>query len=287
MTTLENRPVVVGVDGCPDCVLALDWAIEEARLTGRRLVLAHAEPDPYAAPIVEGAWAPAAEAQAVREVSDRILREAANLVRARGYEPPVTTVVHTGRPANVLLDAADGASLMVVGGHRGAMLAELTLGSVSADLVRTSGCPVVAVHGVGEEGGPVVVGVDGTALSEPAVEFAFAFAARRGLAVRAVHAWRGGPSLEHGLGGGPHEEHRRALAESLGGMRERYPDVPVRLDVPARPAVEALLAEASAASLLVVGSRRHSARVGLLLGSVSQAVLRRVSCPVAVVAPSP
>ncbi|WP_344222961.1 universal stress protein, partial [Lapillicoccus jejuensis] len=72
---------------------------------------------------------------------------------------------------------------------------------------------------------------------------------------------------------------------AIAGWRERLPDVPVRVRVRQWSPVEALLAEADQAELLVVGSHGWGDVRGLLLGSVSQAVLRRSPVPVAVVRP--
>ena len=68
-------------------------------------------------------------------------------------------------------------------------------------------------------------------------------------------------------------------------MVRKYPDVPVeRLVTRDRPA-HSLLAQAARAQLVVVGSRGHGAFAGLVLGSVSHAVLHRSPCPVAIVRP--
>ncbi len=73
-----------------------------------------------------------------------------------------------------------------------------------------------------------------------------------------------------------------ALAECLAGWQERYPDVRVRrvlaFDRPAHNLVE----QADTAQLVVVGSRGHSEAAGLLLGSVSGAVVQATHTPVIV-----
>ena len=73
------------------------------------------------------------------------------------------------------------------------------------------------------------------------------------------------------------------LSESLAGWREKYPEVNVdQRSVRSDPVVE-LLEHARNARLLVVGSRGRGGFKGLVLGSVSQRVLKRATCPVAVV----
>jgi nucleotide-binding universal stress UspA family protein len=74
------------------------------------------------------------------------------------------------------------------------------------------------------------------------------------------------------------------LSEALAGWREKYPDVPVRRPEVIREHPTAGLVMASAAQyLLVVGNRGRHALAGTLLGSVSQGVLHRANCPVAVI----
>ncbi|MGW2853670.1 universal stress protein, partial [Streptomyces sp. NPDC001215] len=63
----------------------------------------------------------------------------------------------------------------------------------------------------------------------------------------------------------------------------RYPDVTVRQEVLSGETREVLIEASSGAQLMVVGARGHGGLSGMLLGSVSQAVLHHAHCPVAVV----
>jgi hypothetical protein len=114
-------------------------------------------------------------------------------------------------------------------------------------------------------GGAVVAGVDGSESGVQAVRWAAAEASRRHLLLR----------LE-----------REVLAERLAGWSEKYPEVSVRrLVVRDRPA-RALVEESGRAQLVVVGARGRGGFRGMLLGSVSQALLHHSHCPVAVVRPT-
>lgn len=73
------------------------------------------------------------------------------------------------------------------------------------------------------------------------------------------------------------------MAEALAGRRERYPEVSVEPRVTRGGTREALIEASSTAQLLVVGARGRGGFAGLLLGSVSQAMVHHAHCPVAVV----
>lgn len=62
----------------------------------------------------------------------------------------ITQVVKEGNPAQVLIDEADGADLLVVGsrGHGG--FTEALLGSVSQHCVHHARCPAVIIRGARE-----------------------------------------------------------------------------------------------------------------------------------------
>jgi nucleotide-binding universal stress UspA family protein len=79
------------------------------------------------------------------------------------------------------------------------------------------------------------------------------------------------------------EEDKIVLAESVAGLRDKYPDLVVNqvLDKDTDPA-KALVEAAANARLLVIGSRGRGGFSRLLLGSTAHAVLLRVPCPTVV-----
>lgn len=136
--------IAVGVDGSPTSVHALRWAIEEAQLRGLRLAVIHVfsyvAETTVAAPDVPFAFAgpPYEEVEAdAHELLDRVVDEADT------GDVDVTRHVVEGDPARMLLRAAAGADLLVVGatGHGGLA----GIGSVSRQIAEDSPCPVVIV----------------------------------------------------------------------------------------------------------------------------------------------
>jgi nucleotide-binding universal stress UspA family protein len=78
---------------------------------------------------------------------------------------------------------------------------------------------------------------------------------------------------------------RQLFAEAMESKRVLIPGIDVKTKLVHSHPVQALLDEADGAELIVVGSRGRGGFTGMLLGSVSQAVLHHAACPVAVVHP--
>jgi nucleotide-binding universal stress UspA family protein len=229
--------------------------------------------------------------------AERILVAALADAGAADNHVTVTTAPVQGHPAEVLMQQAERAELLVIGTRGHGRIVGALLGSVSQYLAAHATCPVVVVrdssaeHPRGEPGpaaGQVVVGVDDPDLSSLAVDFAFAHAALHGMGVIAVHAHQRTAVRAPGASrldatDARHEVRARMLTDALAGYRDKYPGVPVQeKQVHGRPAA-VLVAEAAGAALTVVGSRGRGGFAGLLLGSTSQAVLHHASSPVAIV----
>lgn len=135
--------------------------------------------------------------------------------------------------------------------------------------------------------GQVIVGVDESEGAARALRWAADEAARRGWTLSAVLAW--GYLDQHWADGAPphfeasygEADARQALDQIVRGVLGDTSGVELRTvcDLPARALVEA----ASGGDLLVLGARGLGGFRGLLLGSVSQAVLHHATVPVAVV----
>jgi len=141
--------------------------------------------------------------------------------------------------------------------------------------------------------GPVVIGVDGSDVSQKATEIAFAEAHARGAELVAVHTWMdmqvqaslAGLSAAQQQWEEVEREQIDMLAERLAPMTEKYPDVQVRKVITRDRPVRALVENSEGAQLLVVGSHGRGGFKGMLLGSTSRALLQSAPCPMMVVRP--
>jgi len=284
--------VVVGVDGSPSSLAAVEAAAREAGVRGVGLRLVHAFEWP-SIHVPPGAppWNPAGTG--LREMVDDTLTEAARQARTAAPHVPVTRDVAFGEPVMVLEIESRTAALLVVGSRGLNRFGSLLLGSTSAHLAAHGRCPVLVVRGRPDPVGPVLLAVDGSPAAEGAVEFAFAEASLRGADLVALHAWNTWTERAYDGPADPpfvtydedrlRDEEERVLAEALSGLQEKYPDVAVHRRL-VRGRTRSVLIDASAeAGLVVVGARGRGGFTGLLLGSVSQAVLHHAHCPVAVV----
>jgi len=279
------RPVVVGVDGSVSAYRAVEWAAGEAhrRGVGLRLVRAFS----WTTADHPTGWV----ARYRDEMLDVSRRQVARAVRiAADTRPDVEaeSQVAIGAPIEVLSSEARRAQLLVLGDRGLGEVAGLVLGSVAVSLAARGACPVVVVRGerAGADG-PVVVGVDGSPVSEAALAFAFDAAAARGVDLVAVHAWSPTAIDEElaSLVEWDASAESAVLAERLAGWGQKYPQVEVRRTVVRDGAVRALVTASAGAQLVVVGSRGRGNAAGLLLGSVSHGVLHGAHCAVAVVRP--
>lgn len=292
-------PVVVGVDESDSARAAVRWAAAEAARRGAplRLVAAFA---PIPAGHVGNPGLGTSYRRVMTESARAVLTSAAAL--AVEIAPGVATEaeLRTGFPVPVLLDESERAVLTVVGSRGLGGFTGLLVGSVAVALAARGGSPVAVVRGDTGEGDPgdggtaegdrpVVVGVDGSPTSESALALAYEEAALRSAPLVAVHTWLDDmlePALAPVIDWAALETEESALlAQRLAGWSEKYPDVEVRrLVVRDRPA-RALVAESAGAALVVVGSRGRGGAAGLLLGSVSHALLQHAHCPVLVARP--
>ncbi|MGV0627781.1 universal stress protein [Mycolicibacter minnesotensis] len=284
--------VLVGVDGSPSSVAAVEWAARDAVLHNLPLTLVHVLAPSVAMTFPETPMPPGfSEWQ--REQGERHLRRAAEVAEAAGASR-IAAETALGSTVPTLVEMSRGSACLVVGSRGHGRLRRRFLGSVSSSLVRHAHCPVAVIHEARPEEHPhpdtaaVVVGIDGSPVSEAATAVAFEEASLRGVELIAVYAWHDTGLLDFpGLDAAAlASDGELALAERLAGWRERYPDVTVRrVVIDDRPA-DQLIDQSRDAQLVVVGSHGRGGFVGMLLGSVSQEVVQSAHAPVLVVRPT-
>jgi nucleotide-binding universal stress UspA family protein len=132
---------------------------------------------------------------------------------------------------------------------------------------------------------PVIVGVDGSAESLAAAEWAAREAVRRDRPLRLVHAWNWHPRQQDGEVATAAQRHlgRRALRQAEDRIRRTCPGVRIEEEQVEGPATAALLKAAGQAELMVLGSRGLSGFTGFLVGSVALGVVARAPRPVVLV----
>ncbi|MCC3773257.1 universal stress protein [Streptomyces sp. UNOB3_S3] len=284
VSSADRRPVVVGVDPDPARRTALAWAADEAARRRVPLRVVHAEGTPtrgYRKREVRPSWEEWNEA--LHAAGEHVLQEAVAFGETRQPQVEVSGVLAEGDPVWVLREQARDATVVVVGSQHLSRVREVFgSASVALPLMAHTSRPVVVVpepaHSA-ERPPYFVVGVDGSAHSAAAVDFAFEEAALHGAALRAVYAWWPG-HFDVRDEEAAREECRRLLSETVAGRTAAHPGVELHHELLTGHPVE-VLTEASARALgVVVGTRGHGGFTGMVLGSVSQGVLHHARCPV-------
>ena len=282
---MATKPVVVGVDGSEESLLAAEWAAMEARRHGLPLRIVSAP-----AMVPQMRLSPAAVASMAREASARVLQTA--LGRADQVAPGlgITIDLLSGPPALAVARSGSDAAMLVVGARGAGGFAAMVLGSVSRYAALRATCPVIVVRqasmAVHRE---VAVGIRDPRETSEALTFAFEEAAARRADLVAVHAWYWFPSALRGPVGQDamdaafhpqqiSEEAALSLSASLDRWQEKYPDVRVRHDVIRGHPARVLANYSISADLVVIG--RHGDRG---VGSIQHALLDHARGPVAVV----
>jgi nucleotide-binding universal stress UspA family protein len=135
--------IVVGVDGSPTSRVALRWAVRQAKLTNGTVDAVIA----WEIPMVLQSYGDF-KADA-RKTLDTVISEEIGPTDSQ----QVRSLVVNGHPAQALIDAADGADLLVVGSRGHGSFAEALIGSVSQHCVHHAPCPVLIVRGEGLRAG--------------------------------------------------------------------------------------------------------------------------------------
>ncbi|MFE2994671.1 universal stress protein [Nocardia sp. NPDC059246] len=136
-----RQPVLVGVDGTPNSVAALELAFEEASLRKTGLTALHAWSD------VSGPYLPVSGWETIEEQERATFGEEMAGYAERYPDVPVRRILVKDRPVRSLLDEAEHAQLVVVGSHGRGGFTGMLLGSTSNALLHSVDCPIVIVRG--------------------------------------------------------------------------------------------------------------------------------------------
>lgn len=134
--------IVVGVDGSPSSRAALAWAVGQAGRSGAVLEAVTAWQIPLA---IRDPWPPGLTTD-FEELAKNAQAEALAGLPGPADQVEIRPRVIEGNAADVLLDAAAGAELLVVGSHGHGGFMRALLGSVGQHCVHHATCPVVVIR---------------------------------------------------------------------------------------------------------------------------------------------
>jgi nucleotide-binding universal stress UspA family protein len=185
--------VVVGVDGSTPSLTAVRWAAHEAAMRNVPLTIVHALCETVVSSAANG-WS--ADPELWLEQEDEARNMIADAVKTAEDSlesrkaPQVSTELLYSPPVPTLVDQSQEAQMVVVGCRGQGALRRILLGSVSTGLVHHAHCPVAVIHDEAPTSQqpselPVLVGIDGSQLSELAAAVAFDEASWRGVELAA------------------------------------------------------------------------------------------------------
>lgn len=136
----DNR-IVVGIDGASSSIAAAEWAANQAELMGATLeaLMTWEWPATYG-------WSPGAPEYDPLHDCEVVMDDALRPIRDRLPGIHMEAIVEEGHPAHHLVEASDGADLLVVGSRGDGELAGVLLGSVTEHCMANAHCPVVVLR---------------------------------------------------------------------------------------------------------------------------------------------
>jgi nucleotide-binding universal stress UspA family protein len=286
----EAGTIVVGVDGSDSSLHALAWAAEQAAAERRPMTLVHAVGAVTPA-YLHASLIPTRELIAqLRAEGQEVLDAARAKALSTSPDVEVREIFEFDDPRDLLLRMSEDAAMLVVGSRGRGTLRRLLLGSVGVALVRHSHCPVV-VHRPAHAGAVrngILVGADASAESSTVLEFAYREASLRRLPLTVLYCHWDVQAGTLGAYVDPHadttrETQRVALAESVAGLAEKYPDVRATVEVADGRPQDVLVRLGERMNLVVVGAHQAGRAAEMVFGSVSRAVVEHARVPVAVV----
>lgn len=294
-TQIHDGAVIVGVDGSESALGAVRWAAAFAQKAHAPVHLVHALPtdDWYVALGRAALISERALVDQLREAGTGHLQQAETAVREIDATAEVTTTICDESVADYVRAHSSHAAMVVMGSRRSGPVRDMLLGSQVIAITNAAQCPVLAWRRTDTIGADqptdIVVGVDGSDHADKALLAAFEHAHLTGGRLVAAHFWQVSAMIGIGYSGAMidweqlRDDGTAWLTQHVEAVREKFPDVDVRIVYGDASAAHGLAELSGSASLLVVGSRGRGAVSGTLLGSVSQNVLHHSQCPVLVI----
>ncbi|MYR48485.1 universal stress protein [Streptomyces sp. SID4928] len=283
---IVQQPVIVGVDGSSNSLLAVGWAADEAHRRGAPLLLLHGH-DPGHESFSRR------DTEKEHQAAEQALHSALSWVQDHFGDVEAGAELVDSPEAELLAERGREAQMIVLGSRRPGPVTGFLLGSVGLRVLSRAVCPVVMIRGGDVDRHPrkgeIVAGVPAEEKKAAAVlDFAFRTAAAHGVPLRAARAWglpamfaqRSGATSLSGRAGEIEGHNRSELLDLLKPWRRRYPDIAVTEHVERGFAAEMLMTLAAGAELLVVG---RSGRGGGYVGHVVHSTMHFANAPVAVV----
>lgn len=283
-----TQKILVGYDGSEFAEQALDWAIKEAQASDGELTVVVST----GRPVVADAAITGPFLEQIEDEAEKTARRGVQKAKDAGV--PAQGVLERGDVAGVLVNESRSSSLVVLG-KRGLHGLRGRLGSVSAATAAHAECPVIVLpdgweSSQGDFTGRVVVAVDKLGLDSPSVKRAaeYALAHGKGLSlVTVIPSMTSMPSgsaeLDAAVAEQLTEPARKMLQEVEDGVVRQFSGLDTSIHILSGRPSDALVQASRSADIVVMGTRGRGGFRGLLIGSVSQAVLVDALCPVMVV----
>ncbi|WP_117211513.1 universal stress protein [Allorhizocola rhizosphaerae] len=285
-----SKPIAVGVDGSDQGTAAAHYAAALAVRRGAPLRLIYVFETLYyglGPMFATGGYGVAEEH--LRTAAQQTLDEITDRISAAHPDLEVEPRMREGGAAAVLIAETQESAVTVVGSRGLGGFAELVIGSVSAQVSAHAHNPVIVFRPPHAEHGPVLVGYDGSDPAKAALQFAVQEALSQGVPLVVANAYWPQP---WGFGETPVPDPNVTAAHDAEALvdaavapyRKKHSQLQVETrTIHSLNPEHSLIEESKHARLTVIGSRGRGGFTGLLLGSVSQALVHHAAGPVAVV----
>ena len=280
-----SEETIVGWDGSAPAQRALDWALARAEAHGEDVLIASVVPE-------KDPSTDRAAKESDIEVAEVRLEQALQSAQSQHPRLSIDSRLLFGDPVQELRSLSDPETLVVIGTDSPDKSDSRAAWSIGARLAATAYGPVAIIpetlDALNESRSGVVAGVDGSAASLVAAQFAAAEAVRTGEVLQAVHAWQVPPIFAdtpldedslHAL----EEVHRGILNTATDRVQHEYPTLTIVKTVVNQSAMSALGEESGRGRLLVLGNHGLKVAPPLALGPVSHSLVRNVHVPTVIV----